>query len=294
MRVFMASFTGVLSVIILRDKMIRRAAFLVVATLMAATLLMAQPSTSNSQQENPNQLTGRYTPQARTLQEYADFNPAYSITGGASAEKAAREFAAKHPTSELRAYLYSKALHDYQKENNTEKMLAMGGEVLTLDPDNSIALVLTASVIADSLSDADPDRDQKIARIKGYANRALETIDTSFMPPPGATPEQIMAYKNSLRSMAHSALGIMKLKNKDYQGAEADLVMATELNKAEADPYVLYHLALALDHQKKYKAALVSAEQGLKYTDANPELERLLRSECARLFKLVSPSKPKP
>jgi len=55
----------------------------------------------------------------------------------------------------------------------------------------------------------------------------------------------------------------------------------------------LYHLALALDHQKKYKAALVSAEQGLKY-DANPELERLLRSECERLFKLVSPSKPKP
>ena len=78
--------------------------------------------------------------------------------------------------SELRSYLYSKALHQYQNENQPGKMLAMGEKVLGLDPDNPIALVLAATVLSDSLSDSDPDRQQKVAEIKN-ANRALETVE---------------------------------------------------------------------------------------------------------------------
>src|SRR5947208_8496025 len=104
----------------------------------------------------------KHPPQAKTQQEYADYNTAYAITGGAAMEKAANDFAAKYPNSELRAYLYSKAMHEYQNENNPAKMLVTGKKILALDPDNTIALVLTATVLADSLSDADQDRDQQV------------------------------------------------------------------------------------------------------------------------------------
>src|SRR5579864_4905346 len=112
-------------------------------------------------------------PQAKTQAEYADYNAAQALAGGAAEEKAADDFAARYPDSELRAYLYLKAMHDYQNENNPAKIMAMGEKTLSLDPDNSIALVLTATVLSDSLSDADLDREQKISEIRRNANHAL-------------------------------------------------------------------------------------------------------------------------
>ena len=252
----------------------------------------AAPQTSPSQ---PQATPGR-PPQAKTQKEYSDYNVAYALSGGAAVEKAADNFAAEHPDSELRVYLYSKAMHEYQNENNAGKLLATGEKVLTLDPDNSIALVLTATVLADSLSDTDLDRDQKIAEIRKNSSHALQTVDTAFVSPPSATPEQIDAYKNTLRSMAHSALGIMELKSSADAVAEEDLQAAANLNKTQPDPYVWYHLALAQDHQKKYVEALASVNQALQHTSTNPDLERLAQGERERLLKLAAtpavPQKP--
>jgi tetratricopeptide (TPR) repeat protein len=226
-------------------------------------------------------------PQAKTQPEYNDYNTAYAISGGAAMEKAANEFAAKYPDSALREYLYSKAMHNYQNENNSGKMLAMGEKVLALDPHNSIALVLTATVLSDGLTDSDADRTQKIEEIKANANNAIKFIDDGFTPPPNATPEQIAAYKNTLQSMAHSALGIMDLKMGEDAEAEKELVVAARLNAAQPDPYIWYHLALAQDHQKKYKEGLASIEEALKYVSSNPDLAKLAASERERLVKLT-------
>ena len=241
---------------------------------------------------NTAQSQPRRPPQAKTKEEYKDYNSAYALQGGAAAEQAANDFAVKYPQSELRAYLYSKAMHDYQTENNPGKMLAMGEKVLALDPDNPIALVLTATVLADSLSDADQDREQKIAEIKKNSDHALQTVDSGFTPPPNATPEQIAAYKSTLQSMAHSALGIMELKTGKDADAEKDLRTAADLNKTQPDPYIWYHLALAQDHQAKYSEALASVTQALQYTASNPDLERLARGERERLEKLTGSNSP--
>lgn len=248
---------------------------------------------------NAAQSQPKRPPQAKTQQEYKDYNDAYGLHGGSAAEQAANDFATKYPQSELRAYLYSKAMRDYQTEDNPGKMLAMGEKVLALDPDNSIALVLTATVLADSLSDADQDREQKIAEIKKNSDHALETVDSGFTPPPNTTPEQIAAYKTTLQSMAHSALGIMELKAGKDADAEKDLRSAADLNKTQPDPYIWYHLALAQDHlataatdrtqqQKKYLDALASVNEALRFTGSNPELGKLAQGERERLQKLAS------
>jgi tetratricopeptide (TPR) repeat protein len=237
---------------------------------------------------------GKRPPQAKSQAEYKDYNTAYATTGGAAMEKAADDFSARYPQSELRSYLYSKALHQYQNENQPGKMLAMGEKALGLDPDNPIALVLTATVLSDSLSDSDPDRQQKVAEIKKNASRALETVDTSFTPPANATPEQVTAYKNTLLSMAHSAIGITDLKMSDDTGAEKELQTAAELIKTQPDPYIWYHLALSQDHQNKYAAALESVNQALRYTTSNPDLDKLAHGERDRLMKLTGTQPAQP
>ena len=50
-------------------------------------------------------------PQAASKQELDDFNAAQSVMGANSAEIAANDFAAKYPASELRIYLYSRAMY---------------------------------------------------------------------------------------------------------------------------------------------------------------------------------------
>lgn len=267
----------------MRKRFLHLALGLAVASAVAA---QQTPAPAGS----PTSTPAKRPPQAKTHAEFTDYNAAYAISGGgAAAEKAANDFAAKYPASELRSILYTKALHDYQSENNSGKMLAMGEKVLTLDPDNSVALVVTATVLSDSLNDADQDRQQKIDRIKKNANHALETVDTSFTPPAGTTPEQITAYKATLRSMAYSALGITDLKTGNDAGAEKELRMAADLGKNQPDPYVWYHLALSQDHQEKYAEALGSVEQAVKFSQPGSDLSKLAAQERERLQKLMQP-----
>lgn len=261
--------------------------------LIALTLILALTAALAGQQtassgKTPTTTPARRPPQAKTQAEFSDYNTANAATGGAAAEKAANDFAAKYPDSELRSFLYARAMHEYQSEDNSSKMLAMGEKILTIDPDNSVALVLTATVLSDSLGDADQDRPQKIAEIRKNANRALQTVGTSFTPPAGATPEQIAGYKNTLRSMAYSALGITDLKLGDHAAAEKELQSAADLGKNRPDPYVWYHLAVAQDHQNKYAEALATVEQAVRLSQPGSELAKLAAGERERLQKLIA------
>jgi tetratricopeptide (TPR) repeat protein len=234
-----------------------------------------------------SQSTFRTVPRAKTQQELNDYNTANLSTGGAALEAAASDFAAKYPDSELRTYLYSRAMHAYQNENNPGKILAMGERVLAVDPDNSVALALSATVLADDLGEKDPDRDQKAAIIKRNCSHALETLESSMVLAPGVTPDEITAYKASLGVMVHSALGILELKTGNDSGAEKDLKRALKLNRLVADPALYYHLALAQDHQRKYSDALGSVEQAMQLASSNPELQKLAETEHDRLQKLT-------
>jgi len=235
----------------------------------------------------PQGTTDTKRPQARSQQERDDFKAAYALTGAAAEEAAANDFAARYPGSELRHYLYSSAMIQYQRENNATRMLAMGEQVLELDPDSPLALVLTATAMADALGDRDRDREKKIGAIKHNVARAIQSAETGYSASgtngePGST-----MYKTTLQAMAYSALGIMKLKTGDDAGAEKDLKTAAEMAKIRPDPYIWYHLALAQDHRKKYAAALSSVQQALQLSSSNPELQRLAEVEHERLAGLT-------
>jgi len=226
-------------------------------------------------------------PIAKTQQERDAFKQAYALDSGSTAEAAADDFSSKYPDSGLRHYLYSSAMLQYQRENNPRKMLAMGEKVLTLDPDNPLALVLTATAVADELADHDRERERKIGIVKRNATRAIQVAEASFTGSPAAG-----LYKTTLQSMAYSALGLVKLKTGDDAGAEKDLKAASDLAQAKPDPNVWYHLALAQDHRKKYAAALNSVEQAQQLASSNPELQKLAEAEHERLTVLAN-SRPR-
>jgi tetratricopeptide (TPR) repeat protein len=248
--------------------------------LLALTVLPCAWTESSAANSGGQSTSPARAPQAKSQQERDDFTAAYALAGAAAEEAAANDFAARYPASELRHYLYSSAMLKYQRENNPARMLAMGEKVLELDPDNPLALVLTATAIADGLSERDRDRERKMTVIKRNAMRAIQAAEAGYS---NNAADTAAAYKTTLQSMAYSALGLMKLKIGDDAGAEKDLRSAVDLAKVRPDPYIWYHLALAQDHRKKYAAALSSVEQALQLSSSDPELQKLAEIEHERL-----------
>src|SRR5271168_949292 len=67
---------------------------------------------------------GKRPPQAKTQPEFDAYKAATALTDPAAQEKAADDFAAKFPDSELRSLLYRAVAASYQRANDADKMLA--------------------------------------------------------------------------------------------------------------------------------------------------------------------------
>ena len=80
---------------------------------------------------------GKRKPAAKTKPEYDAYNAAIALTDPPALEKAADDFAAKFPDSELRTGLYTVAMERYQSSNGA-KMMEMARKVLAIDPDECV------------------------------------------------------------------------------------------------------------------------------------------------------------
>src|SRR5579864_2194317 len=92
---------------------------------------------------------GKRPPQAKTQPEFEAYKAAIALTDAAAQEKAADDFAAKFPDSELRVVLYKMTMQKYQAANNADKMLEMGRKALSFDADDPEALVSVSQVLTE-------------------------------------------------------------------------------------------------------------------------------------------------
>jgi len=241
------------------------------------------------------QAPAKAAPTAKTPEESDDYNKATSVSGGAASAQAADDFSTKYPDSELRVFLYAKALHDYQAENNSAKMREMGEKVLTLDKDNIIALVMTSVALSGDLPAAADEKKKAVDEVHANAKHAIDGMDANFAAPDGATPDQITAYKNTFLSLAHLSIGTVALKTDSFAEAETELKQAAALNRDPSNVSTWYLLALAQDHLNKFKDGIATCDQAIKMAAAGSQIATSIASERDRLVKLdAQASKPKP
>ncbi|HVN18049.1 MAG TPA: hypothetical protein VMU05_04730 [Dongiaceae bacterium] len=232
---------------------------------------------------------GKRPPKVNSQEEYNAYKAAMANTDGAAVEKAADDFAAKYPQSELRPLVYKAAMQRYQQANNGDKMIEMAKKVLTIDPDDPEALVSVAQVEAEQTKDDSLDKDQRLAEAKKNAERALVTVDTD-VPTSGYPEEQLKNYKNFIRSQAYFVLGTAAFKASNWPEAEANLRKSIDALPQQPDVIAVYRLALALDFQNKIQDALKVAQQAVDLTKDNPDSPagKAARQEQDRLMKYAS------
>jgi tetratricopeptide (TPR) repeat protein len=278
----------------------KRATMLAV-TLALATFVSAQDKApaapAASGQAAPAQPpVGKRPPQAKTQAEFDAYKAAAANTDPAALQKAADDFAAKFPDSELRVLLYRTAMHSYQTANKADQMMEMGRKVLKLDPDDPEALVGVAQVLAERTRETDLDKDQRLDEGSKMALHAVETADTDITVPPGTPQDKIDEYKGFLRSSAYYVLGTIQYTREKYSDAEGYFRKSIDALPSQPDPLAVLRLALSLDKQEKYPEALRFANQAVQMTESNQgsTLASLSRNERDRLVQLTggTPAKP--
>lgn len=238
---------------------------------------------------------GKRPPKVNSQEEFAAYKAAAALTDAAAVEKAADDFAAKYPDSELRPLLYRSAMQRYQMANNADKMLEMGKKILAIDPDDPEALVATAQVLAERTRDTDLDRDQRLAEARKDAERSLSTVETDI-PTSGYPPEQLASYKGYLRSEAYAVLGKLSSDAKNWPDAESELRKSIDAFPQQVDSIAVLRLAVALDMQNKIPEALKYADQAVELTKDRPDsgAGKAARDEKDRLTKLNVGAAPGP
>src|SRR5438094_6265841 len=188
---------------------------------LGSTSQGAQPATpAQGAAAQPAQPQGKRPPQAKTQPEFDAYKAATAnTTDPAAMEKAADDFAAKFPESELRILLYRAAMHGYQTANKADQMMEMGRKVLKIDPDDPEALVGVAQVLAERTRDTDLDKDQRLDEGIKLAQRSLITVDTDIAPRPDTPQEKIDAFKGVLRSSAYAIMGTLEFNKEKYTDA---------------------------------------------------------------------------
>jgi tetratricopeptide (TPR) repeat protein len=241
----------------------------------------AAPSTAPAMQ-------GKRPPQAKTQPEFDAYQAAMRTANDPPAmEKAAEDFSAKFPASELRVLLYRTAMHSYQTANNGQKMMEMGRKVLAIDPDDPEALLGVSEVVVERTGDNDVDKNQQLADALKMAQHCLETVDSDITIPAGTPQEKVDSYKGFLRSSAEAVIGAIQYDQEKYADSEASLRKSIDAFPSQPDPVAIFRLALALDKQEKYPEALKYASQAVDLTQESTAVGSAARHERDRLVQLT-------
>jgi tetratricopeptide (TPR) repeat protein len=232
--------------------------------------------------------THKSPPSAKTQDEFAAYQAAANNSDPAAAEKAADDFAAKYPQSDLRGLLYSNLMRRYQQANDSEKTLETARKVLTYEPNDPLALVMAATDLAERTRESDLDRDERYDESVKDAQKALQTVNTDLVAPNNITAEQLDNYKKMVMSMAHSDIGIVALNRQDNAVAKQHFEQSIALSSpGEVDPLSYLRLAVAEDRLKQYSEALASANKAISIAPPNSPVGMLAKHEVDRLGQLT-------
>jgi tetratricopeptide (TPR) repeat protein len=266
-----------------------------ISVLAAMSMAMAQANTTKT--PTPAQgaqgaaapaPAGPHQPMAKTKEEYDAYVLANSKTDPAQAEAAADEYAQKFPTSELKELLYGHAMNLYQQQNNSAKVIVVGRKLIEMNPTNPVPLVAVASALAMDTRDNDMDRDARYAEASKDAQAAIDNMDIGLQVPPNTPPERVTAAKSNLSSIAYDTLGVIAINKKDYASAEQNFQKAADLMKDQPDAVVYLRLSVAQDNEKKYEAALASANKAAQYAPDGSAEKNLAKQQQDRLQKLLA------
>jgi len=281
------------------------------AMLLASAIASAQatpaqtnppPAQAPAQGNGPQTPNGTATPagsqtpasgghrmlQAKSQDEMKAYQDAAAKTDPAQAEAAANDFAAKYPSSELRAALYMRVMNMYAQANNSDKVIEVGRQAIAADPTNPVPLMEVASTIAENTRDTDLDREQRLTEAAKDAQAAIDNLDTGLLVPANADPERVAGAKRTILMNSYDTLAMVDMSRNDYAAAVTNLQKAIDASKGNPDAVLYLRLSVAQDKLQQYPQALDAANKAVQLAKDGSAAQNLAKQQQERLQKLIS------
>lgn len=253
------------------------------STAQAATATATQAATSAAAKPAP----AKEGPQAKSKAEFDAYQAAETQTDPAKLEAAATEFAQRYPASELRPFLFQRAMGLYEQANKPGKTLEMARAELKYDPANPVALLTAAQMLVENTHDSDLDRDARLEEASVDARSALQHA-AEMAPPANLTAKQFDDVITRLRGAAHELLATIAYKKRDYFTAIREFNAAVADEKEHADAVVWLRLAVAHDKVSEYELGLAATEKAIAASEAGSKVRELAERERTRLVELIT------
>ena len=176
----------------------------------------------------------------------------------------AEKFLQDYPESNLRSHVYLALATAYQQKNDYDKVVENGEKSIALDPDNVMSLVIVAQVLPQRLGGSGLETAQKLSRAERYARHGLELVDP-LSQPANLLPEEFEKQKATLRSMLHSALGLVYLQRGAVGKAQEEYKIALSLTSSP-NPTDYFRLGEAYRDDRKYDEAIEAFEKAAEFS----------------------------
>lgn len=198
--------------------------------------------------------------------------------------KAAEELLAKYADTEFKTVALQIIAASYQQKNDIEKMMIYAERTLESDPNNYMAMLMLASVIAQRTREFDLDREEKLNRAEKYARSAEEILKTAPKPRPDITDEQWAGVKKDFSAQAHEALGLAAMVRKKYDVAIAEFKTAMETG-TNPEATVMLRLGAVYSLTGKYDEAIAMFDKVMAITDVHPQVRQIAQAERVRAIQ---------
>lgn len=195
-------------------------------------------------------------------------------------------FIVKFADTEFKAWAYGQAADAADRmRDGGPKVIIYSELAMEADPKAYNPMLMASAELARSTRENDLDKDEKLAKAKKYAQKAMEIIPTAPKPNPSITDAQWDEVKKEFIGNAHRNLGMIALVNKKFDVAIAEFKQAVEIPQ-QPDPATYIRLAAAYTDNKQPDEALAVLA---KVTE--PSLKAFVDKETKRAQDLKAAKK---
>ncbi len=187
--------------------------------------------------------------------------------------------------TEFKPGLLLMAAATYQQMADNDRTIVYAERALDADPKSYQAMLMLGSAYAARTKEFDLDKEEKLSKAEGFANKSLEALKTADKPRADLTDEQWNEGKRQLIAQAHEILGTAAMSRKNYDTAIKEYKTAVDA-ATPADPATLVRLAAAYDQAGKPDDALPLLEKVMGTADAHPQVKSVAQAERVRAMQL--------
>jgi tetratricopeptide (TPR) repeat protein len=250
-------------------RMVQMTMFVVAATLVTATVTVAQkpgaappPQPPSSNMPTPGSGDTNAPPpepvKPPSKQEKKAYNAFHDTQPSDAAKKTqlGEAFLQQYPQSQYRPEVVSWLATAYMQQAQLDKLEAQGESELQQKPPNPLTVALLGSNLARTVTGSTPDAQKHLDKAEDFCKRAIE-LANGAQKPQGVADDKFNAAKNQALGMAYSGLGTSAFRKGKYGDAVTNLQQAIKFGGG-TDPVDFYVLGKAEEAQNNFDEALAA------------------------------------